>query len=122
VTQENQRNKVCYKERAGGKAAFSIKKNNEFVYLAHEIKKITELPVVACIRIKNPILANKIIEDGKADMVSMGRALIADPELPKKAFEGRFKEIRPCITCSHCLSATLIVSSFVIRNCVPFIL
>lgn len=79
----------------------------EFVYLAHEIKKITKLPVVACIRIKNPILADKIIEDGKADMVSMGRALITDPELPKKAFEGRFKEIRPCITCSHCLSATL---------------
>jgi 2,4-dienoyl-CoA reductase (NADPH2) len=75
-----------------------------FVYLAYEIKKTIGIPVAACIRIKNPILADKIIGDGRADMVSMGRALIADPELPRKAFEGRISEIRPCITCMHCLS------------------
>jgi len=75
-----------------------------FVCLAHEVKKTVGIPVVACIRIKNPILADRIIGDGRADMVSMGRALIADPELPRKAFEGRLGEIRPCITCMHCLS------------------
>ncbi|MEM2709108.1 MAG: FAD-dependent oxidoreductase [Candidatus Methanomethylicia archaeon] len=75
-----------------------------FVDLAYEIKRNTSLPVIACIRIKNPVIADKIIGDGKADMVSMGRALIADPELPRKAFEGRINEIRPCIGCVHCLS------------------
>ena len=75
-----------------------------FVDLAYEIRRNTSLPIVACIRIKNPVIADKIISEGKADMVSMGRALIADPELPRKAFEGRFSEIRPCITCMHCLS------------------
>lgn len=76
-----------------------------FVDLAYEIKRNTALPVVACIRIKSPLLADRIIGEGKADMVSMGRALIADPELPRKAFEGRFNEVRPCIGCLHCLSA-----------------
>ncbi|MFH1479955.1 MAG: FAD-dependent oxidoreductase, partial [Pseudomonadota bacterium] len=49
--------------------------------------------------INTPELAEKALADGQADMVGMTRALIADPELPKKAREGRMDDIRGCIRC-----------------------
>jgi len=45
------------------------------------------------------VLAERILSDGHADMVVMVRAHIADPELPKKAREGRLDDIRPCVGC-----------------------
>ena len=45
----------------------------------------------------------RIIQDGKADLISMGRALIADPHLPNKAKAGLFEEIVPCISCNKCI-------------------
>jgi NADPH-dependent 2,4-dienoyl-CoA reductase/sulfur reductase-like enzyme len=48
-------------------------------------------------------MADQIVREGKADFVSMGRALIADPYLPEKAEEGRFEEIIPCISCNRCI-------------------
>jgi NADPH-dependent 2,4-dienoyl-CoA reductase/sulfur reductase-like enzyme len=50
-------------------------------------------------RINDPVLAEKILADHQADLVGMCRALIADPELPKKAKEGKIDEIRNCIGC-----------------------
>ena len=79
-----------------------------FVYLAEEIKKVAKIPVVAAYRINDPILADNIIAEGRADLVGMGRALIADPELPNKAREGRLDEIRPCIACGHCLDVVML--------------
>ena len=76
----------------------SVPRGN-FVYLADEIKKVVKIPVIAAYRINNPILADSIIAQGKADLVGMGRALLADPELPNKAMEERFEDIRPCIAC-----------------------
>lgn len=73
------------------------------VYLAEAIKKETKAPVIAVGRINTPELAEQILNAGKADLVSMGRALIADPELPNKAFLGRSQDIRPCIACLHCI-------------------
>ncbi|MDY6964895.1 MAG: FAD-dependent oxidoreductase [Halobacteriota archaeon] len=70
-----------------------------FVHLAQGIKEVVDIPVIASHRINDPILADNIISEGKVDMVAMARALIADPELPNKAKEGRFEEIRPCIAC-----------------------
>ncbi|MEM0021978.1 MAG: NAD(P)-binding protein, partial [Archaeoglobaceae archaeon] len=72
-----------------------------FAYLAEEIKKSVGVPVIASHRINDPIIAERILQEGKADMVAMFRALIADPELPKKAKEGRFDEIRICIACNQ---------------------
>jgi 2,4-dienoyl-CoA reductase (NADPH2) len=43
------------------------------------------------------------LEDGKVDLVCLGRRLLADPELPRKVAEDRVKEIRPCLGCSYCL-------------------
>ena len=73
----------------------------EFVHLAEEVKKVVKIPVIAAVRINNPFLAEEIIASGKADFVCMGRPLIADPELPKKALEGKVEDIRPCIACNQ---------------------
>ncbi len=72
-----------------------------FAYLAAEIKQAVSVPVIASHRINDPLLAEKILRDGMADMVAMFRPLIADPELPKKAMEGRFDEIRKCVACNQ---------------------
>jgi 2,4-dienoyl-CoA reductase (NADPH2) len=75
-----------------------------YVYLAEGIKealKGTEARVIASNRINDPVLAEQILRDGKADMISMGRALVADPELPNKAREGRFDDIVTCVACNQ---------------------
>ncbi|MDY6837040.1 MAG: FAD-dependent oxidoreductase [Thermodesulfobacteriota bacterium] len=79
-----------------------------FVHLAEEVKRTVTIPVIAVGRIKDPQLANRIIRQGRADMVAMGRALLADPELPKKGYEGRLADIRPCIgCCKGCIERAL---------------
>jgi len=85
----------------------SVPRGN-FVYLAEEIKKVVKIPVIAAYRINNPILADSIIAQGKADLVGMGRALLADPELPNKAMQERFDDIRPCIACNYCLDRIML--------------
>jgi 2,4-dienoyl-CoA reductase-like NADH-dependent reductase (Old Yellow Enzyme family)/thioredoxin reductase len=75
-----------------------------FVHLAEEVKRAVDLPVIAVGRVNDPVLANDIIKSGRADLVSMGRALISDPELPVKAKEGRLEEIRKCIACNRCVT------------------
>ncbi|MET1124970.1 MAG: FAD-dependent oxidoreductase [Archaeoglobaceae archaeon] len=72
-----------------------------FAYLAAEIKKVVSVPVIASHRINDPFVAEKILREGMADMVAMFRALIADPEFPRKAKEGRFDEIRICVACNQ---------------------
>jgi len=74
-----------------------------FVYIAEEFKKVVKIPVVAAYRIKDPFLAEEIVAKGRADLVGMARALLADPEWPNKAKDGRFDDIRPCISCCRCL-------------------
>jgi len=75
-----------------------------FAPLAEKIKAAVGIPVIAANRINDPVVAEKILAEGKADLVGMGRALLADPELPNKAKEGRVDEIVPCIACSNCLA------------------
>ncbi|MEM0217448.1 MAG: NAD(P)-binding protein, partial [Candidatus Nezhaarchaeales archaeon] len=72
-----------------------------FAYLAAEIKKAVSVPIIASHRINDPFVAEKILREGMADMVAMFRALLADPELPRKAKEGRFDEIRICVACNQ---------------------
>ena len=78
-----------------------------FVYCAEEIKKVVNIPIITANRINDPVLADKILSEKKADLIGMARPLLADPELPQKAREGRIGEIVPCIACSHCLAALL---------------
>jgi 2,4-dienoyl-CoA reductase-like NADH-dependent reductase (Old Yellow Enzyme family)/thioredoxin reductase len=76
-----------------------------FVHLAQGIKSVVGIPVISVGRIRTPELANQILEEKKADLISMGRALIADPELPAKALQGRTGEIIPCISCNRCIQS-----------------
>ena len=72
---------------------------------AERIKKALRIPVMAVGRINDPFLAEEIIQTGKADLVCIGRGLLADPEMPKKAQDGRFDEIRKCIACNTCMES-----------------
>jgi 2,4-dienoyl-CoA reductase-like NADH-dependent reductase (Old Yellow Enzyme family)/thioredoxin reductase len=72
---------------------------------AEKIKKVLNVPVMAVGRINDPIIANEIIEKGKADLVCIGRGLLADPEMPRKALEGRLDDIRTCIACNTCMES-----------------
>jgi 2,4-dienoyl-CoA reductase-like NADH-dependent reductase (Old Yellow Enzyme family)/thioredoxin reductase len=72
---------------------------------AATIKKALRIPVMAVGRINDPLLADALIRDGKADLVCMGRGLLADPEMPKKAQEGKLDDIRICIACNTCMES-----------------
>jgi 2,4-dienoyl-CoA reductase (NADPH2) len=75
-----------------------------FAHLSQQIKASCNLPVIASNRINDPATAEAILARGQADLIGMGRALIADPELPNKARDGREAEITPCLACSNCLA------------------
>ena len=79
-----------------------------FVHMAEAVKKRVTIPVITVGRIKKPEHANQIIEEGKADMVALGRSIIADPHYPNKAKAGNFSQIRPCVGCClGCIHAVL---------------
>jgi 2,4-dienoyl-CoA reductase (NADPH2) len=73
--------------------------NGTWLYLASEIKKVVGIPVVACNQIRDYWMAEQVLRDGIADMVGMGRPLLADPELPNKTKSDRSTEINTCISC-----------------------
>jgi 2,4-dienoyl-CoA reductase-like NADH-dependent reductase (Old Yellow Enzyme family)/thioredoxin reductase len=70
-------------------------------YLAAGVREVVDIPILAIGRINNPVLAERILEEGQADFVGMTRALIADPEMPNKAKNGRMEDIRSCVACNH---------------------
>ncbi|MBU1170189.1 MAG: FAD-dependent oxidoreductase [Proteobacteria bacterium] len=72
-----------------------------YAYLALNIKKAVSVPVMASNRIASPRDAEDILRNGFADMVNLGRVLIADPQWPTKAAQGKENEIRPCVGCSQ---------------------
>jgi len=74
-----------------------------FAKLSERIKELIVIPVISNIRINDPGIGEKIIQEKKADMVSMSRALIADPEFPHKAASGRADDINRCVACMTCL-------------------
>ena len=75
------------------------------VELARAVRQVTALPLLTVGRINDARLANSILEAGTADFVSVGRALIADPDFPDKARAGKFAQIRPCLACNVCIEA-----------------
>jgi len=72
---------------------------------AAKVKNAFSLPVMAVGRINDPVIADEIIREGRADLVCMGRGLLADPEMPRKAREGRLDDIRICIACNTCMES-----------------
>ncbi|WP_213951068.1 FAD-dependent oxidoreductase [Tepidanaerobacter syntrophicus] len=69
---------------------------------AKKVKKNVSIPVAVVGAIIMPDEAEHLIADGFADMAALGRALVADPDWPKKAMEGRSEDIAPCIRCLQC--------------------
>jgi len=65
--------------------------------LAAGVREKVKLPVFCTGRINDPVMAEKVLAAGQADMIGMCRALICDPFLPKKAEEGRLEDIRYCV-------------------------
>ena len=71
------------------------------VWAAEAIKKEVNIPVFATGSITQPQFAEEILASGKADFISMGRPLLADPYWAKKAMEGHPEDISPCIRCNE---------------------
>jgi len=65
--------------------------------LANGIKEAVDLPVFCTGRINDPVMAERVLADGQADMIGMVRAQICDPEMANKAKQGRLEEIRYCV-------------------------
>jgi 2,4-dienoyl-CoA reductase-like NADH-dependent reductase (Old Yellow Enzyme family)/thioredoxin reductase len=76
-----------------------------FAENAGRIRRQLDIPVMTVGRINDPHLAETLIQERRADLVCMGRGLLADPELPKKAAAGRFEDIRRCIACNTCMES-----------------
>lgn len=74
------------------------------VYLAAEIKKHVKVPVATIGGLNDPAQMEEIIASGKADVVEMGRAILADPELPAKVMSNREDEIVRCLRCFTCMA------------------
>ena len=84
------------------------------VYLAAEIKKHVSIPVATIGGLNDPAQMEEIIASGKADIVYMARALLADPFLPRKVVENRENEIVKCLRCFTCMAERAATST---RRC-----
>ena len=76
-----------------------------FVHLAKDIKSVVKIPILAVGRILSPGMAENVLQENKADLIVLGRTLIADPHLPNKVKEGRLDDIRTCISCNRCIES-----------------
>jgi NADPH-dependent 2,4-dienoyl-CoA reductase/sulfur reductase-like enzyme len=76
------------------------------VHRAEKLKKALNVPITTVGSISDMETADKIIAEGKADIVAMARAILADPEIVNKARHGRTDDTRPCLRCFHCNKQT----------------
>jgi len=72
-------------------------------HLAKSIRTMVNVPVIATTVIRDPEYAESLLNEGYLDFVGMGRPFLADPEWADKAFHGRSKDIRRCISCLRCI-------------------
>jgi 2,4-dienoyl-CoA reductase-like NADH-dependent reductase (Old Yellow Enzyme family)/thioredoxin reductase len=72
------------------------------VHFAEEFKKALRVPIATVGSISDMESAERIVAEGKADIVAMARAILADPEIVNKARQGRLEDIRPCLRCHTC--------------------
>lgn len=80
-----------------------VHKPGNLVTLAAGIKKVVDVPIIAVGRI-TPEAGEKVLREGKADFIAMGRQLIADPDTPNKLSSGGMQDIRRCIYCDVCVN------------------
>ena len=70
-----------------------------YIHLPEAIKKVVNIPVFGVGNINDPRMADEFIQQGKADIINLGRQLICDPETPNKYFNGQIDDIKHCIGC-----------------------
>ena len=75
----------------------------QMVPLAAAIKEAVDVPVMAVGRLDDPDLAAEVVASGQADLICLGRGLIAEPDWPVKVERGEAEELRPCISCNACV-------------------
>jgi 2-enoate reductase len=75
--------------------------------MAAMVKQVVTIPVLTVGRLDLPEIAEQAIAEGKADMVTLARGLLADPNWPNKVLEGRVEDIRPCIGCHEACAGIL---------------
>ncbi len=85
----------------------AFQKHGENSGLAAEIKKHVKTPVVTVGAFSEPDKMEAFLEESGVDCIAMGRALIADPFLPKKIAEGRVDQITACLRCGECQSGMM---------------
>ena len=71
-------------------------------------KAMKHTPVVTVGALGNPQLMEEILAQGRADMVALGRPLLADPDLPNKLKAGKEDEVYPCLRCMACISESFV--------------
>jgi len=71
------------------------------LFRAREIRQVVDIPVIGVDRIIDPRMADEAIGRGDADLISMGRQLLTDPDVLMKAKEGRYDDIRWCLGCNQ---------------------
>ncbi len=71
------------------------------VSLAEQVKKVVRIPVIAVGKLGYPDLAERMLQEGKADFIALGRTLLAEPEWANKVRQGRVGDIRPCLGCNE---------------------
>lgn len=76
-------------------------------YLASEVKKVVDIPVIAANLIRSPKQAEMQLEEGTQDFISLGRPLIADPHWPNKVKSGNEKLIKRCVCCLYCFESMM---------------
>lgn len=74
-----------------------------FLSFAAAFKRTVKIPVVAVGRLHSPDLAERVLQEGKADIVALGRQLLADPFWPEKVGQKHYDTITPCLTCNYCI-------------------
>jgi 2-enoate reductase len=70
-----------------------------WIELAEMTKQVVKIPVIAAGKLGYPDLAEKVLQEGKADFIGLGRYLLADPEWVNKVRAGRTEDIIPCVGC-----------------------
>lgn len=76
-------------------------------YLASEVKKVVDIPVIAANLIRSPKQAEMQLEEGTQDFISLGRPLIADPHWPNKVKSGNENLIKRCVCCLYCFESMM---------------
>ncbi|MFX1478270.1 MAG: FAD-dependent oxidoreductase [Promethearchaeota archaeon] len=87
-----------------------------FIHYPEAIKKVVKIPVIGVGNITDPAMADRFIQEGKADIIYMGRQLIVDPETPNKFFGGKADDIKHCLGCQVSCGSVCVLNPFERHN------